>query len=153
MKKTLLIAAMLISFATIGALIAKDDSTLASGDCSVKTLCIIPMQDITEDMTAEVMEGKRQDIAIECTEGLSIPISPFLKGNLINLESKGYDVLSLNVLNAFYFKSDGREILFSRDLKDWKDFFTFVTGNATVSLSVREGRILADIGAELNVRR
>lgn len=157
MKKNLLIAMIMATNMILGIVMAKDYSASASYEWGTfseeKINYVIQIQHLNEDMMKKIMEGERQDIAIECTSGTSIPVFPFLKGGLINLEPVNYNAFSINVLKTLYLKSNGKEILFSHNLTEWKSFFEFITGNATVSLEVKEGQVSACIGAELNARQ
>lgn len=156
MNKNFLIAVMAATTILSGSAIAKDYSASVSYEwgkfAEAKVNQIIPIQKITEEMMNKVMEGECQGVAIECTAGVSIPVKPFLKGDLVHLSTASSQAPSVEILKTFYLKSDGKEILFSHDLQDWKGFFEFITGSAAVSVGVKEGELVADVGAELNIR-
>ncbi len=104
----------------------------------------IPIEEI------DLEEIELSDVVVECAAGSSIPLRPFIRGEIVHLDSDGFDDLLLTVLETFYLKFDEEEILFSWEAQQWKRFSEFFTGNATLSLSSQDDQMVIELGAELH---
>lgn len=152
MKKNIMIAVLAAATLVSGSGIATELCYKWGKFLETKVENVIPIQEVSEEMIERIMKGSCLDVAVECTAGTTISLRPFVKGDLINLDRIGHSDLTLNVIKSFYLRSNGEEVLFSWDCQDWKTFFEFLTGNARISLSVKDDHVFAEMGAELNAR-
>ncbi len=123
-------------------------ATCLAAQC--KTINVIPLSEITNETLQELFEGKRPNIALECSEGLNLPLTISISGDMLDAVSDGYT--SIKVLKNCYIRCEKGFLLFSTDLNDWKDFSTFFTGSIGFSLSVENEEPTASLNCELNQR-
>ncbi|CDZ79594.1 hypothetical protein BN1013_00089 [Candidatus Rubidus massiliensis] len=101
----------------------------------------------------EIMQGHRPEIAVEFTAQTKLPINFFLKGDLLNLvENEEVRSETIEIKQTFYARSIGQELILSLNLVDWKPFLEFITGTASVALSIQDGQPSIVMGAEVNHR-
>lgn len=55
-------------------------------------------------------------------------------------------------MQTFYARCVDQELILSTNLTDWKPFLEFLTGNASVSLNIQDGKPSIVVGAETNQR-
>lgn len=55
-------------------------------------------------------------------------------------------------MQTVYARCVQQELILSTDLTDWKPFLEFIAGNASVSISIQDGKPSIVIGAETNKR-
>ena len=113
---------------------------------------VIPVEHLTEKVLDELMEGRRPDVAVEFAAGSEIPVGFFLKGGLVQLKEGRVECGSVEFMQTVYARSVGGNLLFSSNLTDWKPLLTFITGNASVALSIEHNRPALLFGAEVNRR-
>ena len=158
MIKQLIAGALMVSCISSGEIVANDNKLAASlqyewdAAQAAEVTKVIPIQKVTEEMISNVMKGESTDVAVECTAGVSIPLNLFLKGNLISLEAMKDSHYSVRILKTFYLRHDGKEVVFSHDLNQWKSVLDFTTGSTGISLNIVEGQLTLGCGAELNIR-
>ncbi len=131
----------------------------AFSDETPETLRVINVCNITfEDDFNGFMMGQYPDVAIEFSSQTILPLSFFLKGDLLSLVGDNKNVGMLQVQQTFYaravaLKEDDEEeveFMLSTDLVDWKEFSDFVTGYLTVNLNVENGQPSIVFGGEVN---
>lgn len=113
---------------------------------------VINICDLTDSDLNEIMLGNRPEIAVEFSAQTTLPISFFLKGDLVNLVENDESFRAVEIMQTFYARCVQQELILSTDLTDWKPFLEFITGNVSVSLSIQEARPSIVIGAETNKR-
>ena len=101
----------------------------------------------------EIMEGKHPFTSIEFKKDDQLPLSLFLKGDFVELFEQTEIPLYVNVKQDIYFRRDGDSMLFSLNNTDWKPLLDFITGTASVGLSVDEGSVNVKLGAEAYERK
>lgn len=111
---------------------------------------IIKICDLTESDLNEIMLGNHPEIAVEFSAQTILPISFFLKGDLVNLVENDENLRSVEIVQTFYARCVQQELILSTDLTNWKPFLEFITGNVSVSLSIQEGKPSIFVGAETN---
>lgn len=118
-----------------------------SQDLKVMNVC-----NLTDNDLNEIMLGKHPDIAVEFSAQTTLPTSFFLKGDLVNFVENEGGYGSVEIMQTFYARCVGQELILSTKLTDWKPFLEFITGNVSASLSVHDGKPFIVIGAEANQR-
>lgn len=116
---------------------------------SLKTVNIC---NLTDADLNELIQGHHPEIAVEFSNQTTLPISFFLTGDLINLVKNEGNFEMVEIKQTFYARCIGKELILSTNLIDWKPFLEFITGNASVRLSIQDGHPSIVIGAETNRR-
>lgn len=113
---------------------------------------VVNVHKLTENELGEILNGRCPEVAIEFSAHSTLPLSLFLKGDLVHLVGIEEKFAALEIKQTFYAKFVEGELIFSTNLTDWKPFFEFITGNASIALSIQEGQPLIVVGAETNRR-
>ncbi len=113
---------------------------------------VINICDLTDSDLNEIILGNHPEIAVEFSAQTILPISFFLKGDLVNLVENDENLRVVEIVQTFYARSVQQELILSTDLTNWKPFLEFITGNVSVSLSIQEGKPSIVVGAETNKR-
>ncbi|HSX13126.1 MAG TPA: hypothetical protein VLE96_01720 [Chlamydiales bacterium] len=113
---------------------------------------IVNICNLTDTDLNEIMEGHHPEMAIEFSAQTIIPIRFFLKGDLVNLIENEGKFGAVEVKQTFYARNVEEELILSTNLTDWKPFLEFITGIASVTLSIQDGQPSISIGAETNRR-
>lgn len=113
---------------------------------------VINICDLTDSDLNEIMLGNRPEIAVEFSAQTTLPISFFLKGDLVNLVENDESLRAVEIMQTFYARCVQQELILSTDLTDWKPFLEFITGNVSVSVSIHEGKPSIVVGAETHKR-
>jgi hypothetical protein len=100
----------------------------------------------------EIMQGHCPEIAVEFTAQTKLPINFFLKGDLLRLVESEERFGTIEIMQTFYVRFIGQELILSLNLVDWKPFLEFITGTASVALSIQDGQPSIVVGAEVNHR-
>lgn len=100
----------------------------------------------------EISQGKHPDLAVEFLAHTQLPISFYLKGNVIQLAENDEKWGAIEIKQTFYGRCTGEELLLSTNLTDWKPFLEFFTGTTSASLSIQNGVSSIIIGTEANKR-
>lgn len=116
-------------------------------DLRVVNICSLSDQELNK-----IMEGHHPEIAVEFSSQTSLPISFFLKGDLVNLVESGGKFGTVEIKESFYARRVEQELIFSTNLSEWKPFLEFITGNVSVALNIHDGQPSIVIGAETNRR-
>ena len=119
--------------------------------CSQK-LNVINVCNLTDNILNEMMLGLHPELAVEFSAQTTLPISFFLKGDLVNLVENEGNFGVVEVMQTFYARCVQQELILSTNLTDWNPFLEFITGNASVSLSIQDGKPSIVVGAETNQR-
>jgi hypothetical protein len=142
------------------ALMATYGSAFAvSADINSKTwetlsqnLRVINVCNLTDGGLKEIMLGRNPEIAVEFSAQTTLPINFLLKGNLVNLVENEGNLGVVEIMQTFYARCVDQELILSTNLTDWKPFLEFLTGNASVSLNIQDGKPSIVVGAETNQR-
>ncbi len=117
-----------------------------------QNLKVINICNLADNDLSEIMLGHHPEIAIEFSAQTTLPISFFLKGDLVNLVENEQNFGAVKIVQTFYARCVGQELVLSTNLTNWKPFLEFITGNLSVSLSIQEGTPSIVVGAETNQR-
>jgi hypothetical protein len=109
---------------------------------------VIPVNCLTECDLNEIMQGKQPNTAIEFAENTILPVQFFLNGDLVNLVAGNYG--AVQVKQPFFARYVNNNLIMSTNLKEWRPFVEFITGNASLSLSIQNGGPTIMCGAEIN---
>ena len=115
-------------------------------------LHVVNMCNLKDCELNEIMQGHRPEIVVEFTALTKLPINFFLKGDLLNLVENEVRSETIEIKQTFYARSIGQELILSLNLVDWKPFLEFITGTASVGLSIQDGQPSIIVGAEANHR-
>ena len=116
----------------------------------VEDLAIVNVLDLNGNDLNEITQGTHPNTAIEFSAKTTLPISSFLKGNLIDQtkDSSG----EISVQKTFYVRFIENGLLLSTDLVEWKPFFEFITGDISIALKVKDDKPSFVFGAKVNKR-
>lgn len=150
MKKIVFLS--FISAAVIGYSLAAANYTInsKSWEDSCQSLRVINVCSLTDHDLHEIMQGHRPEIAVEFSAQTLLPISFFLKGDLLNLVEKEKKIGKIEIKQSFYVRCIGQELILSSNLIDWKPFLEFITGTASIELTIQDGQPSIVVGAETN---
>lgn len=112
-----------------------------------QNLKVINVCNLADNDLNEIMLGHHPEMAVEFSAQTTLPISFFLKGDLVNLVDDE-NLRTVEIIKTFYARCVGQELILSTNLTDWKPFLEFITGNVSVSLSIQEGKPSFVLGAE-----
>lgn len=113
---------------------------------------VINICDLIDSDLNEIMLGNRPQIAVEFSAQTILPISFFLKGDLVNLVENEGNSGAVAIMQTFYARIVQQELILSTDMTNWKPFLEFITGTASVSLSIQDGKPSIIVGTEANQR-
>lgn len=117
-----------------------------------QNLKVINVCDLTDSDLNEIMLGNHPEIAVEFSAQTTLPIRFFLKGDLVYLVENDENFRAVEIVQTFYARCVPQGLILSNNLTDWKPFLEFITGNASVSLSIQDGKPSIMMGAEANQR-
>jgi hypothetical protein len=147
-----------IAFMSLGcmaifvAIFASVPDHLKSLEMTDENLKLVNVYDLSDHDLNEIMQGECPEIAVEFSAQTVLPISFFLIGDLVNLSGKQGNFVQVEVKQTFYARYVQEELIFSSNLTEWKPFLEFVTGTASVALSIQDGQPSIVFGAEANRR-
>lgn len=114
---------------------------------------IISLSDVNDKTMEAFAHGKMNDLIVACQEGTRLSFKLNMKGQYLALESAALSPLYLKVLKTCYIRcEEENNLLFSADLKEWKDFSEFFTGAINLLVREEEGEVVASLQLELNER-
>lgn len=113
---------------------------------------VINVCNFTDDDLNEIILGHHPEIAVEFSAQTILPISFFLKGDLVHFVKNEENFGAVEIVQTFYARYVDKELILSTNLIDWKPFLEFITGNVSVSLSLQDGKPSLVVGAETNQR-
>ncbi len=109
---------------------------------------VINICQMTDPTLNEVILGLHPDIAVEFSAQTIIPMSFFLKGDLVHLIGNQDNCGAVEVKQTFYARCVQQVLLLSTDLNERKPFLEFITGKTSVSLNIQDGKPSLVVGAE-----
>ena len=115
-------------------------------------LHVVNVCNLTDQELNEIMQGHCPEIAIAFAAQTTLPISLFLKGDLLNLVEGDGKLGTIEIKRCFYARCTEQGLILSSNLTDWKPFLEFITGTASIALSIQEGQPSILMGAEVNRR-
>jgi hypothetical protein len=115
-------------------------------------LQVVNICNLTDRELIEILQGDRPEIAVEFTAQTRLPIRFFLEGDLLHMAEDEGKFGTVEIKQSFFARYMGQELMFSSNLTDWKSFLEFVTGTASVGLSVQNGQPSIVVGVEPNRR-
>ena len=93
------------------------------------------------------------DTVILLPEGAVFPFQVKVNGEFFELETTEEALHNLKILKTCYVRCDeNKNLFFSLDQKDWKDFLEFFKGRMSTSFRVKDGQPSADLELVLNKR-
>jgi hypothetical protein len=113
---------------------------------------VMQLANLTDNDLKEIMQGQHPELAVEFSAHTHLPVSFYLKGDLVNLAESNDKWGTLEIKQTFYARCLGEELILSSNLTDWKPFLDFITGNVSVALSIQDGQPSIVVGAETNRR-
>lgn len=116
---------------------------------------VVQIEQITQDMMIQFAKKELPSIIFEFSQGTSIPLNLFMKGNFVSLDVNDSSLIHATFLKKFYvyFSKDQDSFLFSLDKVQWKKPLEFLTGEFSVGLDAQNGSPLMTLGAEINIRK
>ncbi len=118
---------------------------------STKAQEMIQLTDLNEQTIYDFTHGKMRDSIIECPKGSTLPLTIEIKGSFLELHSASESPLYLTLSQTCYVRCNAQEkFLFSSDLRSWKPFSEFFTGEIKASLERDSSGPLASLQIELN---
>lgn len=117
-----------------------------------QNLKVINVCNLTDKDLNEIMQGNHPETAVEFSAQTTLPISFFLKGDLVNLVENEGNYGAVAIMQTFYARCVQQELILSTNLTNWKPFLEFITGTASVSISIQDGRPSIVVGTEVNQR-
>lgn len=126
------------------------NDTINLRETSSEDVRIVNFCDLTENDLGEI--ALHPDKIIEFLANTTLPISCYLKGDLIHLSQNEEKWGTIEIKQTFYAKCTGEELLFSSDLTEWKPLLEFIAGKASVALNVQDGQTSLVIGTETSRR-
>lgn len=128
------------------------DDTINSQDAPSEDIKVVNFCDLTENDLEEIIQGLHPNKIIEFLANTMLPINRYLKGALIHLVENQEKWGTVEINQTFYARYTENELLFSSDLTEWKPLLEFVTGEASINLSIQDGKTSLVIGAQTNRR-
>jgi hypothetical protein len=122
-----------------------------SGHIADREYRVVALQDMKSEMLERFFTGKTPGVVLECTEGLSLPFNLRLKGQYLALDSEN-STSEITIVKKCFIKCEENKFFFSSDLKSWKLFQDFFTGQIGVSVNVDEGKPTVCLNIEINQR-
>ena len=113
---------------------------------------VVQLTSLTDNDLKEMMQGQHPELAVEFAAPTYLPVSFYLKGDLVNLAESKDNWGTIEIKQTFYARCVGEELILSSNLTDWKPFLEFMTGNASVALTIQDGKPSLIFGAETNRR-
>ncbi len=113
---------------------------------------VVQLSSLTDNDIKEIMAGHHPELAFQFAAQTHLPVSFFLKGDLVELAESNDKWGTIEIKQTFYVRCIGEDIILSSNLTDWKPFLEFITGNASLILNTEDGTPSIVIGAEANRR-
>lgn len=117
-----------------------------------QNLQVITVCHLTDRDLNAMMQGHCPEIAIEFSAQTVLPISFFLKGDLVNFIESEAKFGWIETKQTFYARCVKEELFLSTNLTDWKPVLEFITGHASIAISIQDGKPTIVVGAETNRR-
>ncbi len=117
-----------------------------------QNLRVINICHLTDSDLNEIMQGHHPEMAVEFSAQTILPIAFFLKGDLVNLIESNEKFGAVEIKQTFYARYVEGDLILSINLTDWKPFLEFITGNASIALTIQDGKPSLVFGSETNRR-
>lgn len=102
---------------------------------------IIPITELSKaDMAQAFFGGGVQNIAVECKEGMELPLKYF--GNFGPFSVKFLPNLSIKVEKTCYIRMGGRKAYISYDLENWQSLSRTIEGMPMADIKINEEEIV-----------
>ncbi|MGE0198349.1 MAG: hypothetical protein AB7N99_09070 [Simkaniaceae bacterium] len=152
--KKIVILSVTLTAACIAAFASSADFSIRSDpwDHFSPNLRVVNICDLTDTDLNAIMQGEQPETAIEFSAQTTLPITFFLKGDLVNLVEQEGNFGAVEIQQTFYARYIEDNLMLSVNLTDWKPFFEFITGTASVALTLQEGIPSIVFGSETNRR-
>ena len=115
-------------------------------------LTVVNIAHLADNDLQEITQGQHPETAVQFSARTILPITFFLKGDLVNLLGNEQTIGAIEIKQTFYARCVEKELIFSTNLTDWKSLPEFITGNASIVLKIEEGQPSLVLGAETNYR-
>lgn len=112
---------------------------------------VVHILDLTEKDLMEASQGFYPNLAVEFSKGTKISLRFCLSGNLLNLVDENKDVGEVQIKQTFYLRFIDEELIMSFDLIDWKPFFEYLSGSASIGLEVDDETRALLFNSEINL--
>ncbi len=112
---------------------------------------VIELAQISLEEIKQFFEQQNHSTILMCAEGLSLPISFFLRGDLVELNHDGETTHTLLIKRAFYLCWQEEQLWISLDGQTWQDWQKGLTGSLSVLLSPAPDVTLS-LGATAHIR-
>ena len=142
MKKYMILAC------TMACLSIFANDTINFQGASPEDVKIVKFCDLTENDLEEIMQGLHPDKIIQFLANTTLPVSCYLKGDLIHLVQSEEKWGTIEIKQTLYAKCTEEEFLFSFDLTNWKPLLELITDKASVALNTQDGQVSLIIGTE-----
>lgn len=148
--KKIAIMSLALTATCILAFAASSDFSINSQPKEKQNLRVVNICNLTDKDLNEI--GHHPEIAVEFSAQTTLPISFFLKGDLVNLIENEGKCGEIEIKQTFYARYVEDNLILSVNLTDWKPFLEFITGNASIALTPQGGKPSILFGAETNRR-
>lgn len=111
----------------------------------------VDLSQISLEETHQFFEQQNASTVLVCSEGLSLPISFFLRGDLIELDRDSELTHTLLIKRTFYLCWQEEQMWISLDGQTWQDWQKLLTGSLSVLLHPAPDVVLS-LGATAYVR-
>ncbi len=118
-----------------------------------QNLRVINICHLTDSDLNAIMQGHDPETAVEFSAQTTLPISFFLKGDLINLVENEEKFGEVEIKQTFYARYVEGDLVLSINLTDWKPLLEFITGNASAALTIQDGKPAVVFGSETSLSR
>lgn len=122
------------------------------GEMLSQDVKVVQLNSLTHNDLMEIMQGQHPELAVEFPACTHLPISFYLKGDLVNLAENGEKWGTVEIKQTFYARCVGEALILSSNLTDWKPFLEFITGRADVTFCIQADQPAIVVGSETNRR-
>ncbi|MBA2726822.1 MAG: hypothetical protein H0U49_01440 [Parachlamydiaceae bacterium] len=148
MKKLIFLSLSLASICLSASAASADFPINSKSWENCQDLRVVNICSLSDQELKEIMEGHHPEIAVEFSSQTRLPISFFLKGDFVNLVENEGKFGEVEIKQSFYARLVGQGLILSTNLNEWKPFLEFITGHASLALSIHDGQPSIVVGAE-----
>jgi hypothetical protein len=126
--------------------------SLVANDLAIDPLAtqrIVGLLDLSEDEYNDFANGKSKDLIVHCPGSTILPFNFTISGEFLEFVSDGYNMIKI-LKDCYVRVLENEEVLYSIDLKEWKNFSEFFTGRASFYARPENG--ILTTGFELDLR-
>lgn len=150
--KKLSILSVALTLICASAFATRIDFPIHTKTHSSQNLKVINICHLTDDDVNEILQGHHPELAVEFSAQTTLPVTFFLKGDLVNLVENDENVATIKIQQTFYVRGVQEGLILSTNLTEWKPFSEFVTGMISATLKIHDGIPSLTLGAETNKR-